>query len=226
MHLHHRFACFMLATLAAWPIYAQDSAPKEEADTSSAATADSPTDVPDATAAAATAEPPAPVVDAADPASTTTGQDAATTHGESPVEAEATPEVPEAGAEAGTDTRAPAATSAIVIPPPPTGMGQVVFFREKKFAGAGVRFKVRERDEELGKLGSGVYFVHPTAPGVHEYVVHSEAEDKLTLEVEEGETYYVQGSVTMGIMVGRPNLSPSDEAAFAAESAKLKPAKE
>lgn len=120
---------------------------------------------------------------------------------------------------------APAATQSGLIAPPPEGKGQVVFFREKKFAGSAVRYKVREGENELGKLSSGVYFVHVTEPGTHEYTVHSEAKDILTLEVEPGETYYVQGDITMGMLVGRPNLSPKDAATFEAMSAKLKPAK-
>lgn len=109
-----------------------------------------------------------------------------------------------------------------LVAPPAEGMGQVVFFRAKKFTGSAVRFKVREGTAELGKLGSGSYFVVPTTPGTHEYTVHSEAKDVLALEIDAGETYYVEGSVSMGFMVARPNLSPSDEAAFAAASAKLK----
>jgi hypothetical protein len=109
-----------------------------------------------------------------------------------------------------------------MIGPPPAGKGQIVFFREKKFAGSAVRYKVREGDNELGKLSSGVYFVHTAEPGAHEYTVHSEAKDVLNLEVEEGETYYVIGSITMGILAGRPNLSPSDADTFNAMSAKLK----
>jgi hypothetical protein len=104
---------------------------------------------------------------------------------------------------------------------PPAGKGQIVFFREKKFAGSAVRYKVREGEAELGKLSSGVYFVHVAEPGTHQYIVHSEAKDVLTLEVEPGETYYVQGTITMGFMVGHPNLSPSDQATFERMSAKL-----
>jgi hypothetical protein len=137
-----------------------------------------------------------------------------------PVDAQpATPATPAAAPEAAT---APATTGKIA--PPPAGKGQIVFFREKKFAGAAVRYKVREGETELGKLSSGTYFVHVTEPGTHEYTVHSEAKDLLPVEVESGETYYVIGSISMGFMVGRPNLSPSDQAAFDAMSAKLKTA--
>lgn len=107
----------------------------------------------------------------------------------------------------------------------PDGLGQIVFFRPKKMAGGAIGFKVREGDVELGKLRSGKYFVANVEPGVHEYVVHSEAKDILTMEVEAGETYYVQGTLTMGVLAGRPNLSPSDESTFNGMSKKLKLAK-
>jgi hypothetical protein len=108
------------------------------------------------------------------------------------------------------------------IAPPPAGKGQVVFFRPSKFAGAAFGFKVREGSNELGKLRSGNYFVAEVEPGAHQYIVHSEAKDILNMEVEAGETYYVEGTMTMGFMAGHPNLSPSDQATFDGMFAKLK----
>lgn len=107
----------------------------------------------------------------------------------------------------------------------PEGKGQIVFFRPSKMMGAAIGFKVREGETELGKLRNGKYFVAAIEPGTHEYTVHSEAKDVLTMEVEAGETYYVQGTLGMGIVAGRPNLSPSDEATFNGMSKKLKLAK-
>jgi len=121
-------------------------------------------------------------------------------------------------------TAAAAATSGSMIGAPQPGKGQIVFFRPSKFAGAAIGYKVREGTTELGKLRNGKYFVAAVEPGAHEYTVHSEAKDILNLEVEAGETYYVQGTVTMGMFAGRPNLSPSTKADFDAISAKLKPA--
>ena len=88
--------------------------------------------------------------------------------------------------------------------------------------GGGVSFKVREGEQELGKLSNGSYFVAQVPTGPHAFTVHSEAKDVLNLEVEPGETYYVQGSISMGVLVGRPNLAPSDEATFGALKSKLK----
>jgi len=112
-----------------------------------------------------------------------------------------------------------------LIGAPPAGKGQIVFYRPSKMMGAAIGFKVREGETELGKLRNGKYFVAAVEPGVHEYKVHGETKDAMTLEIEAGETYYVQGTLGMGIVAGRPNLSPSDEATFMGMSKKLKLAK-
>ena len=109
---------------------------------------------------------------------------------------------------------------------PPEGKGQVVFFRPMKLGGAAVSYKVREGETELGLLSNGHYFVVPTDPGPHAYVVHSEVKDILNLEVDPGETYYVRGSVEIGIMAGRPNITPVTKADFDKVAAELKPPKE
>lgn len=238
MRLTTCLAHLAFATLLMSPAYAQDPAASTDAQATAQAAEGEPVDATDADEASVPAETteaaePA-VADASDAPETASAatEDATAVDAAAATRDDTAADVADTDAEAADGNEAAAApapataASAIAIPAPPAGMGQVVFFREKKFAGSAVRFKVRENGEELGKLGSGIYFVHATQPGVHEYVVHSEAEDVLTLEVEDGETYYVQGSITMGLMVGRPNLSPTDEATFAAASAKLKPAKE
>lgn len=116
----------------------------------------------------------------------------------------------------------PVAQPAAPVAAPSGDMGTVVFFRESKFVGGAVGFKVREGDVELGKLSNGSYFSVQVPSGPHAYTVHSEAKDVLNIEVERGEIYYVQGSISMGVLVGRPNLAPSDAATFAALKDKLK----
>lgn len=154
-------------------------------------------------------------------------------------EAAATATTEEAAVEAAAEVapvEAPVETAAVVatpaapiagglIPAAPADKAQIVFFRPSKMMGAALSFKVREGDVELGKLSNGKYFVVLVEPGAHEYVVHSEAKDVTHMEVEAGETYFVQGSLSMGVLAGRPNLSPSDQAAFEAVSKKLALAK-
>lgn len=111
------------------------------------------------------------------------------------------------------------------IPPPPQGMGQVVFFRRKTMTGI-QWFNVREHGEALGKLTTGTYFIAPVQPGLHEFTARSEPElnDHLTLKVDPGETYYVESVMTHGLVLGAAELTPSDKARFDALSGDLKPA--
>ena len=102
------------------------------------------------------------------------------------------------------------------------GTATVIFFRPRKFVGAAIGFKVRENGTEMGKLRNGKYFSLKVKPGTHAYDVHGETKDVLTLEVEAGQTYYVQGTLGVGIVAGRPNLSPSDQSTFDSMKDKLK----
>lgn len=132
---------------------------------------------------------------------------------------------PAPAVEASVAPTAPAVSNNALIGAAPADKGQIVFFRESRMMGAAIGFKVREGETELGKLRSGKYFVVAVEPGAHEYNVHGETKDMLNMEIEAGETYYVQGSLGMGIIAGRPNLKPSDEATFVGMSKKLKLAK-
>ncbi len=100
--------------------------------------------------------------------------------------------------------------------------GTVIFFREKKMMGAAIRFKVRENEVELCKLGSGTFCSLQVPAGSHQYDVHTEAKDRLTLEVKPGETYYVISAISMGAFAGHPKLTVTDKATFDGMKAKLK----
>lgn len=112
----------------------------------------------------------------------------------------------------------PIVTKAGPLPTPPAGQGQIVFFRPGSLFGAGLGCTVHEGEPEIARLGSGKYFVVAEAPGKHEFSTRGEASDRLTMEVEAGETYFVKCNIGMGVISGRANLSPSDEAAFAAKA--------
>lgn len=128
--------------------------------------------------------------------------------------AEQTAPAPETAPAAPALAAAAVETGVVTLGAPAAGKGQIVFYRPGKFVGAAVSFKVREGETELGKLSNGGYFFIDVTPGTHEYVVHSEAKDTLPLEIDAGEVYYVEGSLSVGVMVGRPNLSPSDKTKF------------
>jgi hypothetical protein len=119
-------------------------------------------------------------------------------------------------------TNAPAA--AIAVPAaatPEAGKAMVIFYRPSRFVGGAVGFIVREGTTELGKLRSGNYFTVQVTPGKHTYVVHSEAQDELTIDADSGETYYIEGEIGVGVLVGHPHIKPSDKSAFEAVKGKL-----
>jgi len=100
--------------------------------------------------------------------------------------------------------------------------GTVIFFREKKMVGAAIRYKVRENEVELCKLGSGTFCTVQASAGAHKYDVHTEASDQLTVDVKPGQTYYVVGAISMGAFAGHPKLTVTDKATFDGMKGKLK----
>ena len=107
-------------------------------------------------------------------------------------------------------------------------MGQVVFFRPKSLLGTGQWFNVREDGKALGKLSNGVWFVQDEPPGAHTFTAKTEPEfkDRLTLKVDAGETYFVEGILNHGVVIGTAGLTPSDRAAFNVAAKDLKPAEQ
>lgn len=127
---------------------------------------------------------------------------------------EATPAAEAAPAAEATPDAAPEAAAAT---------GRIVFFRPRKMMGGAIVFKVREGDAVLGKLSSGSFFTVDVPVGTHSYYAKSEGkDDTLVLEVEAGETYYVAATISMGMLAGQGNLSPSDQAAFDEANGKKK----
>lgn len=120
-------------------------------------------------------------------------------------------------------TAAAADKAPAVISPPAEGMGQVVVFRPSKFVGSGIRCTVREDGKMVGRAGNGKYFVIPASPGPHRFTTKTEATDTLNVEVEPDETTYIKCSIGMGVVAGRPNLSPATADDFARIAHKIKP---
>lgn len=87
------------------------------------------------------------------------------------------------------------------------GNGLVYFYREKSFVGMAVSYYVTEGETRLGAMKNGTFFTVDAAPGKHTYSAKTEVTREITLDVKEGETYYVKGGVTMGALAGRPSLT-------------------
>jgi len=117
-----------------------------------------------------------------------------------------------------TPAAAPIETKSGSVGTPPAGKGQVVFFRPGSMIGAALGCTVHEGEREVARLGSGKYYVVTAEPGKHLYFTQGEVKDKLTLEVEPDDTYFVKCNIGMGIASGRANLSPSTREVFATKA--------
>jgi hypothetical protein len=135
-------------------------------------------------------------------------------------------EAPPRAAESASADQDNAEHSAIDIPAPPHGKGEVVFFRKRSLLAFGQWFKVRENGKALCKLTSGAYCIVVTDPGPHTYTAKFEPElkDHLTLQIGPGDIYYVEGTTSKALLVGAADLMPSDHESFADASKHLKPA--
>ena len=121
---------------------------------------------------------------------------------------------------------APAVGSpAAVVPEPPAGKGQVVFFRRSSLMGMPYWTNVRENEAAYGKLGNGAYFIQPLEPGVHTFDTSVLGKDSMKVQVDPGETYYVEGKITMALIGYTIVMVPSDAATFRKVLKGMRPAK-
>lgn len=118
----------------------------------------------------------------------------------------------------------PITTKSGTITAPPPGKAQVIFWRPGSIMGVALGCTVREGSDtnEVARLGAGKYWVHVTEPGKHTYYTTGEATDRLNMELEPDETYYVRCAIGMGVMSGRAQVSPSDRATFLGRAKKMK----
>jgi hypothetical protein len=93
-----------------------------------------------------------------------------------------------------------------------TGSGTVYFFRGIKTLGAWIGYTIYDGGVRLGKLTSGTFLAATLPAGRHEFVVNSERQSALVLEIEPGTTSYVFATITLD--VGRPALSVESQTLF------------
>jgi hypothetical protein len=128
-----------------------------------------------------------------------------------------------------------AAPVAAETPAAAEGKGKIYFFRPSRLPGAVYTYHIVEVGDDgkpakdaprLGDLPNGGAFILEAEPGVHSYNITgpmavNKAEDRLRMEVEPGETYYVEQTVRIGMVTGGFRLVPADEARFTASKAVL-----
>jgi ethanolamine utilization microcompartment shell protein EutL len=84
--------------------------------------------------------------------------------------------------------------------------GLVYVYRPSSFIGGGVSYDVKVGETPITTLYNGGYFPYFSSPGEIEFWAKTESRSAVTLDVKAGETYFVKGTVGLGILVGRPHL--------------------
>jgi len=89
------------------------------------------------------------------------------------------------------------------------GEGLVVFNRKSSMKGKAMQFNIEQDGRPIGQLLSGTTIEVPLAPGSYNFTVRSpslDGQDFLTINVEAGWTYNVEGKILWGWPVGRPKF--------------------
>lgn len=107
----------------------------------------------------------------------------------------------------------------------PADRALVYVYREAGFVGGGLAYMVRANDVEISTLPAGGYFVYHAVPGEIEFSAKTEARTSVTIDAETGKTYYIKGTVGVGVFVGHPHLTvvPNDVGAKEIAECKLVP---
>jgi len=102
----------------------------------------------------------------------------------------------------------------VVIPNPPAGKAEVVFFRHPGFAGSAISCAPQENGSKISSLPPGRYAVLVTDPGPHAYSGGDNVKDGVALNLKPGSITYVQCAVRVGFWAGLPVFTVAHEEDF------------
>jgi hypothetical protein len=88
----------------------------------------------------------------------------------------------------------------------PKDKATVYVYRQSAFGGGAVSYTIAANGVDVASLPSGGYFVYYATPGETEFSAKTEAKTSVTVDAKAGQTYYVKGTVGMGVFVGHPHL--------------------
>lgn len=89
----------------------------------------------------------------------------------------------------------------------PANKGRIYFYRNSSIVGVAVQPNISLNGLVVGESKPGGFFYVDVAPGMHEVTARTEVMASVTVPIREGETRYVRSSITMGVLVGRIELT-------------------
>lgn len=89
---------------------------------------------------------------------------------------------------------------------PPPDRGVVYVYRDFNLIGSGASYMVEANGVPVARLPSHGYFVYFAKPGEVEFSARTEAKTSVTIDVEAGKSYFIKGTIGVGVFVGHPHL--------------------
>ena len=95
----------------------------------------------------------------------------------------------------------------VVVPAPPPGQAEVVFFRMTGFRGSAISCAIHEKGEKIASLPPGRFFVLVSDPGTHTFTTASSGEDHgIFFDLKPGDIKYVGCNIVPGFWAGKADL--------------------
>jgi len=95
--------------------------------------------------------------------------------------------------------------------------GRIYFFRSSSMLGAAIQPAIWLNGEVVGQSQPGSFFFVDRAAGEFVASTSTETEKTASFALAAGETKYIRSSPSLGVLIGRINLSPEDPATAKAE---------
>jgi hypothetical protein len=83
----------------------------------------------------------------------------------------------------------------------------VIFYRQDRFSGCAVKYYINDGNKTIGALKNDSYFIYKTDPGGHYFWAENEKISSVRLDCDPSEKYFIEGTVSMGMWMGNPELS-------------------
>ena len=99
------------------------------------------------------------------------------------------------------------ASAGFALSPPPPDKALVVFVRPGRMAGY-VASVIYDDQDIISVLMDETYAAYQAKPGIHRFMVVSEAADFMDADLEAGKVYFAEVQVRMGVWRGRFSLRP------------------
>jgi hypothetical protein len=85
--------------------------------------------------------------------------------------------------------------------------GLVYIYRPWLFSGGGIFYEVKNNDQTLVELSNGTYRPVFVKPGENTFTAKTVGSASITIDIKEGESYYLKSNVLVGPIMGKPFLT-------------------